>query len=64
MKQKTRKSLVKKIKVTGSKKLTRRATKQNHYNSRATGNENRGKKRDRGFFKTDEANIAKALPNA
>lgn len=61
MKQKTRKSVAKKIKVTGSGKLTRRSTKQNHYNSRATGNANRAKKRERGFFKGDEANIAKAL---
>ncbi|MDD5084102.1 MAG: 50S ribosomal protein L35 [Candidatus Moranbacteria bacterium] len=64
MKQKTKKSLSKKVKVTGSGKITRRSTKQNHYNSRATGNANRGKKRDRGFFKADEANIVKALPNA
>lgn len=64
MKQKTRKSVAKKVKVTGSGKLTRRSTKQNHYNSRATGNANRGKKRERGFFKGDEANIVKALKNA
>lgn len=64
MKQKTRKSVSKKVKVTGSGKLTRRSTNQNHYNSRATGNANRAKKRERGFFKADEANIVKALPNA
>lgn len=64
MKQKTKKSLIKKIKVTGSGKITRRSTNQNHYNSRATGSANRAKKRERGFFKADEANIVKALPNA
>ena len=64
MKQKTKKSLAKKIKITGSGKVTRRATGQNHYNSRATGSANRAKKQDRGFFKADEANIVKSMPNA
>jgi large subunit ribosomal protein L35 len=64
MKQKTKKSVVKKFRVTGSGKLKRRATGQNHYNTRDTGNETRGKRRDQSVFKTDETNVKKALPYA
>lgn len=64
MKQKTKKSVAKKIKVTGSGKLMRRATKQNHYNTRETGNFKRSKRRDQSFFAADEKNVAKALPYA
>jgi large subunit ribosomal protein L35 len=64
MKQKTRKSVSKKVKVTGSGKLVRRHTKQNHYNTRESGNFKRSKKRDQGFFKADEVNVKKALPYA
>lgn len=64
MKQKTRKSVAKKVKVTGSGKLLRRSTGQNHYNSRDTGQQTRAKRRDQSIFKTDEANIRKALPYA
>ncbi|MEI9966692.1 MAG: bL35 family ribosomal protein [Candidatus Moraniibacteriota bacterium] len=61
MKQKTKKSLVKKIKVTGSGKLKVRATGQNHYNSRATGAQTRAKRRDRDVYPAVSANIKKAL---
>lgn len=65
MKQKTKKSVVKKVKVTGSGKITRRGTGQNHYNSRDTGKETRAKRRDRGIIVLqDEKNIKKALPYA
>lgn len=64
MKQKTKKSVIKKVTVTGKGKLVRRHTKQNHYNTRATGNANRAKKRDTSLFKADEKNVLKALPYA
>ncbi|MEP7162345.1 MAG: 50S ribosomal protein L35 [Candidatus Moraniibacteriota bacterium] len=64
MKQKTKKSVAKKIKVTGRKKLLHRGTGQNHYNSRDTGNATRAKRRDLGLSKTDTANIKRALPYA
>lgn len=64
MKQKTRKSVAKKIKVTGGGKLLHRGPRQNHYNSRATGAAKRAKRLDHGFFKTDSNNIKKALPYA
>jgi ribosomal protein L35 len=64
MKQKTRKSIAKKIKVTGTGKLLKRATGQNHYNSRATGNEKRAKRRDESVFKAESKNIMKHALNA
>lgn len=62
MKQKTKKSVAKKVKVTGSGKLMRRHTKQNHYNTRETGSFKRKKKRDVSFFDTDQKNVFTALP--
>lgn len=64
MKQKTRKSVAKKVKVTGSGKLKTRATGQNHHNTRQTGNQNRAKRRDQDVYAAVEKNIKKALPYA
>lgn len=66
MKQKTRKSVVKKVKISGGKKkkLLHRGPRQNHYNSRATGDAKREKRNDREFFEADAKNIRKALPYA
>ena len=64
MKQKTKKSVAKKVKVTGSGKLLHRSPGQNHYNSRNTGGETRAKRLDQGFTKTDTKNIMRALPYA
>ncbi len=62
-KLKTRKAVAKKVKVTGTGKLKRRSTGQNHYNSRNTGDETRAKRKDQSIFKTEEKNIWKnALP--
>jgi ribosomal protein L35 len=63
-KLKTKKSVVKKVKVTSKRKVTRRYTKQNHYNSRQNGNFKRKKRGTLELFKTDEANVLKALPYA
>ena len=63
-KLKTRKSVSKKVKVTGSGKLKTRATGQNHYNSRATGKQNRAKRLDQNVYETVAHNIKKALPYA
>ena len=59
---KTKKALVKKIKVTKKRKVFRRFTNQNHFNSKDTGKTGRNKKRDRRLFKADEKNVLKALP--
>jgi len=61
-KMKTKKALVKKVRVTKKKKVFRRFTNQNHYNSKDTGKTGRDKKRDRRLFKTDEKNVLKAMP--
>ncbi len=65
MKLKTKKSVSKKVKVTGSGKLLRRASGQNHYNSRDTGAQTRAKRLDKGFKVAKEAqNVKNALPYA
>lgn len=61
MKQKTKKSLVKKIKVTSSGKLKVRSTGQNHYNTRATGNQTRDKRKDNDVYPAVAKSIKKAM---
>ncbi|HAT74351.1 MAG: 50S ribosomal protein L35 [Candidatus Moraniibacteriota bacterium] len=61
-KLKTKKALIKKIKITKNKKVTRRKTGQNHYNSKENGKVGRAKKGDTRLFKADEHNILKGLP--
>jgi ribosomal protein L35 len=61
MKQKTKKSLVKKVKVTGSGKITVRATGQNHHNTRDTGKATRAKRGDKAVYPAVAKNIQKAL---
>ena len=60
-KAKTKKSVVKKFKVSGSNKVFRKYTKQNHFNSKQTGNFKRKKRKDQRLFKGDEKNILKAI---
>ena len=47
-KMKTKKSVIKKVKITKNGKVIRRATGQNHYNSKETGAEGRAKKKEYG----------------
>ena len=61
-KMKTNKSVAKKVKITKNKKVIRRATGQNHYNSKENGAEGRAKKKDRRMFSADEKNVVSALP--
>jgi large subunit ribosomal protein L35 len=64
-KLKTRKAAAKKIKITKKKKILRRKSGQNHFNSKETGKKGREKKSSQRLFKTDEANlIKKSLPYA
>jgi len=58
-KLKTRKSVIKKVKITKNKKVIRRYTKQNHLNSKQTGKFKRLKRSDQRLFKTDEKNVLK-----
>ena len=60
--QKTNKSFSKRIKVTKNGKLLRRASGQNHFNSRNTGQEGRDKKKGFAIAKADRASILKNMP--
>jgi len=60
-KLKTKKALIKKIKITKNKKVTRRKTGHNHYNSKENGKVGRAKKGDMRLSKADEKNILKAI---
>ena len=64
MKQKTRKSVAKKVKITKSGKVIRRTTRQNHYNLRETKEAKRAKRRDVTMSGQDAKNIKAALPYA
>ncbi len=61
-KLKTRKSVVKKVKITGTGKLKTRATGQNHYNSRNTGDQTRSKRQDNDVYPAVAKNIKASLP--
>lgn len=63
-KMKTPKSVAKKVKVTKNKKVIRRTTGQNHYNSKENGAVGRDKKKDLRMFRADERNVVNALPYA
>ena len=60
-KQKSKKALLKKVRLTKGKKVMRRYTKQNHYNSKQTGDLKRKKRKDVRLFKGDEKNVIRAL---
>ncbi|KKP68318.1 MAG: hypothetical protein UR66_C0006G0019 [Candidatus Moranbacteria bacterium GW2011_GWE1_35_17] len=60
-KMKSKKSLIKKIKVTAGKKVLRRYTKQNHFNSKQTGSFKRKKRSDVEIVGQEAKNILKAL---
>ena len=61
-KMKTKKSVIKKVKITKNKKVLRRSTGQNHYNSKENGAVGRDKKKDKVMFKKDGKNVVAALP--
>jgi ribosomal protein L35 len=63
-KLKTFKALRKKVKISKRKKLIRRSTGQNHFNSKETGKVGRAKRSDQRLFKADEKNALKSLPYA
>ena len=60
-KLKTRKSLIKRVSVTGSGKLKVRATGQNHYNSRDTGSQTRAKRMNHDVYAPVAKSIKRAL---
>ena len=62
-KLKTKKAAAKRVKVTGTGKVTKRKVGQNHYNRKETGREGMEKKGDVRLFKADEQNMLRALPS-
>lgn len=62
-KLKTKKAAAKKVKVTGTGKILRRKTGQNHYNRKDTGKQGMEKRKDLRLFKADEKNMMRALPS-
>lgn len=60
-KMKSKKSLVKKVKITANDKVLRRYTKQNHYNSKQTGSFKRKKRSDVQIMGKEAKNILKAI---
>ncbi len=60
-KMKTKKNVSKKFKVTGTGKLKRRSTGQNHYNTRDTGKATRAKRADHVVLAVDVKNVKRAL---
>lgn len=61
-KLKTRKSVIKRVKITAKKKVMRRDIGQGHFNSRNPGKITRRKRSDEVVFKTDAENILRNLP--
>ncbi|MBU1137065.1 50S ribosomal protein L35 [Patescibacteria group bacterium] len=61
-KLKTRKTLLKRIKITGRKKITKRPTHQNHLNAKESGNKTRSKRKSRQMSLIDSRFVKKVLP--
>jgi ribosomal protein L35 len=62
MKLKTRKSVMKRIKITGGKKIRIRTGGQDHFNSRESGKTNLNKRRDKILSKTNLRHIKRTIP--
>ncbi len=60
-KMKTRRALAKKVKITGTGKVLRRATGQNHFNAKESGKITRKKRNDVVIAKAEAKNIRRAL---
>ena len=62
-KLKTRKALLKRIKITGRKKILTRRAHQGHFNAKESGNQTRNKRRDNEMASADSKQVRKILPN-
>jgi large subunit ribosomal protein L35 len=60
-KMKTRKNLAKKVKVTGTGKIIRRSTGQNHFNAKCSGSQTRAKRSDKRVTPKNEKSIKRTL---
>jgi len=62
-KHKTNKALLKRIKVTGTKKILKRALHQSHFNAKESGNKTRQKRKTSEMSSVDMKKIKQILPN-
>jgi len=62
-KLKTRKALLKRIKITGRNKIFSRKIHQGHFNAKESGNQTRNKRRDDEMASADSKKVRKILPN-
>jgi large subunit ribosomal protein L35 len=62
-KLKTRKALLKRIKITGRKKILRRKIRQRHFNAKESGNKTREKRKARELSPANSRKIKRMLPN-
>lgn len=62
MKLKTNKSAKKRYKFSAKKKVMRRSPNLNHFNSKDSGGERRGKRGDRGLDKTNAYDLNRLFP--
>ncbi|MEA2113403.1 MAG: 50S ribosomal protein L35 [Patescibacteria group bacterium] len=62
-KLKTRKSLLKRIKITGRGKFMKRRSHQDHINAKDSGNKTRSKRKTIGVSLAHRKTIKKILPN-
>lgn len=62
-KLKTRKSALKRIKITGQKKILHRRTGQDHFNAKESGRKTRHKRKTSKFSLVNEKIIKRILPN-
>ncbi|HYE22751.1 MAG TPA: 50S ribosomal protein L35 [Verrucomicrobiae bacterium] len=60
-KQKTNKRIAKTFWKTGSGKLMRRKTGQDHFNARESGNTTKNKRRDQSVFKTEAKKLISVM---
>ena len=61
-KLKTNKSILSRLKISGKGKITRRATNQSHFNTKATGQQRRSKHQNSSIAKRDIKAIRQYLP--
>jgi len=62
-KLKTNKALSKRIKITGKKKILKRALHQSHFNAKESGNKTRQKRKTSEISSADRKKIKQILPN-
>lgn len=60
---KSNKALLKRIKITGRKKILKRPLHQSHFNAKESGNKTRKKRKTDEISSVDQKKIKKIMPN-